>query len=106
MRAKLEGASMKPQPGLSPRLALCLVASLLGSAALVSAGPQPGATTTQPLTSVDPETKEQLDALGYSSYSEPGASKARSGVTVYDRTQAFDGYNLFTDYSDGAYLVD
>jgi hypothetical protein len=97
---------MKPQPGLSPRVALWLAAALLGGAAAVSSGPQPGATTTQAVTSVDPETKEQLDALGYSSFSEPGASKARSGVTRYDKAQTFDGYNLFTDYSDAAYLVD
>src|SRR4051794_18720268 len=96
---------MKAHRGLSLRLAVCLLISVFGRS-VANAGPQPGATTTQSVTSVDAETKEQLDSLGYTSFSEPGASKNRAGVTRYEHGQTYDGYNLFTDYSDKAYLID
>jgi hypothetical protein len=96
---------MKSHRGLSLRSVLCFIVSVFGSTAALS-GPQPGATTTQGVTSVDAETKEQLDALGYSSYSEPGASQDHSGVTHYEHGQAYEGYSLFTDYGDSAYLID
>jgi hypothetical protein len=53
-----------------------------------------------------PETGETLHAVGYSAWSEPGASHELSGVTRYDPARSAGGYNLYTDYTHAAYLMD
>jgi hypothetical protein len=54
---------------------------------------------------VDREAVERLKSVGYSAWSDSGAS-AESGVVTYERERSYGGYNLYTDYSDAATLVD
>src|SRR5689334_12726130 len=49
---------------------------------------------------------EQLQAVGYSAWSDAQASPDQVGVTRHDRKRAAAGYNLFTDYSDAVSLMD
>jgi hypothetical protein len=59
-----------------------------------------------PAAAADAEAAEKLKSLGYSAWSESGAAPGRSGVTQYDRERSSAGYNLYTDYTDAAYLMD
>jgi hypothetical protein len=54
---------------------------------------------------VDGEAIEQLKSVGYSAWSETSAS-AQSGVVHYEPERSYGGYNLYTDYTDAATLVD
>jgi hypothetical protein len=56
--------------------------------------------------SSDAENAEQLRAVGYSAWSEAGATSALSGVTRNEPAKSYRGYNLYTDYTDAAYLMD
>jgi hypothetical protein len=49
---------------------------------------------------------EALRSVGYSAWSDPEPSSHRSGITCYDSCRSFKGYNLYTDYTDAAYLMD
>jgi Arylsulfotransferase (ASST) len=59
-----------------------------------------------PAAAADAEKAEKLKSLGYSAWSDAGASPDASGVTRYDPKRASAGYNLYTDYTDAAYLMD
>jgi len=49
---------------------------------------------------------EQLKSLPYVSWSKNEANARVRGVTIYDLKKAFPGYNLYTDKSRNAYLMD
>jgi hypothetical protein len=49
---------------------------------------------------------EKLQSVGYSAWSDRGASTAKSGVVHYEPERSAQGYNLYTDYTDAAYLID
>jgi len=50
-------------------------------------------------------TLEELRSLPYLSWSQEDIDQKQSGVMRYDKKKAFDGYNLYTDDSSYAYLM-
>ena len=51
-------------------------------------------------------TLEELRSLPYISWSGCKADARKSGVVKYDKEKSFDGYNLYTDCSEKAFLMD